>query len=346
VPAHVPSDRRTLLPITPVQRPAAAVEVAVPGHAWVPSAAIRKRLDDGPVAYVKLASGCDRRCTFCAIPSFRGSFVSRPPQDVLAEAQWLAGTGAREIVLVSENSTSYGKDLGDLRALEQLLPQLAAVDGIDRIRVAYLQPAELRPSLLETIATTPGVAPYFDLSFQHASSAVLRRMKRFGGTDAFLDLLVRVRELAPDAGARSNVIVGFPGETEDEVAELEQFLAAAKLDAVGVFGYSDEEGTAAAGFSGKLDRDVIDARVERIFTVAHEVAGQRAEDRVGTRVEVLVEDADEDGVFGRGAHQGPEVDGVVRLVDGEDLTRGQLVPTFVVDSEGIDLTAKVTGEPW
>jgi MiaB/RimO family radical SAM methylthiotransferase len=329
-----------------VQRPAVAVEVAVPGHAWVPSAAIRKRLDDGPVAYVKLASGCDRRCTFCAIPSFRGSFVSRPPQDVLAEAQWLAGTGAREIVLVSENSTSYGKDLGDLRALELLLPQLAAVDGIDRIRVAYLQPAELRPSLLETIATTPGVAPYFDLSFQHASPAVLRRMKRFGGTDAFLDLLSRVRELAPDAGARSNVIVGFPGETEDDVAELERFLAGAQLDAVGVFGYSDEEGTAAAEFAGKVDQDEIDARADRIFTLAHEVAGQRAEDRVGTRVEVLVEGVDEDGVFGRAAHQGPEVDGVVRLVDGEGLVRGRLVPAFVLDSAGIDLTAKVTGEPW
>jgi ribosomal protein S12 methylthiotransferase len=175
---------------------------------------------------------------------------------------------------------------------------------------------------------------------------VLRRMKRFGGTEAFLDLLARARELAPDAGARSNVIVGFPGETEDDVAELERFLAAAQLDAVGVFGYSDEEGTAAAGFSGKLDQDEIDARVERIFTVAHEVAAQRAEDRVGTRVDVLVEGSDEDGVFGRAAHQGPEVDGVVRLVDGAEPARGRIVPAFVLDSEGIDLTAKVTGEPW
>ena len=133
--------------------------MAVPGHAWLPTAAVRNRLDDAPVAYLKLASGCDRRCTFCAIPSFRGSFVSRPPADVLDEAKWLASTGARELVLVSENSTSYGKDLGDLRALETLLPQLAAVDGIERIRVSYLQPAELRPSLLETLATTPGVAP-------------------------------------------------------------------------------------------------------------------------------------------------------------------------------------------
>ena len=126
-------------------------------------------------APLKLASGCDRRCSFCAIPSFRGAFVSRRPPEILAEARWLAASGVRELVLVSENSTSYGKDLGDLRLLEELLPELAAVDGIERVRVSYLQPAELRPGLIEVIASTPGVAPYFDLSFQHASGRVLRR---------------------------------------------------------------------------------------------------------------------------------------------------------------------------
>src|SRR5579875_3338685 len=184
---HVPRDRRTLLPVAPAHRPAAAPHVAVPGHEWLPTNVQRWRLDGGPIAYLKLASGCDRRCTFCAIPSFRGAFVSRPPADVLAEAQWLAAHGAREIVLVSENSTSYGKDLGDLRALEKLLPRLAAIDGIDRVRISYLQPAEMRPGLLETMASTPGLAAYFDLSFQHASARVLRRMRRFGGTEAFLD---------------------------------------------------------------------------------------------------------------------------------------------------------------
>src|SRR5581483_10180904 len=152
----------------------------------------------------------------------------------------------RELVLVSENSTSYGKDLGDPRLLEKLLPQLAAVDGVERVRVSYLQPAELRPGLVEAIATTPGVAPYFDLSFQHASPTVLRRMRRFGSTESFLALLEQVRRNAPEAGARSNVIVGFPGETEEDVVELEQFLVAARLDVVGVFGYSDEDGTEAA----------------------------------------------------------------------------------------------------
>jgi ribosomal protein S12 methylthiotransferase len=343
---HAPRDRRTLLPVSPVQRPAARESVAVPGHAWVPTTAVRNRLDDAPVAYLKLASGCDRRCTFCAIPSFRGSFVSRPPEDVLAEAKWLAGTGARELVLVSENSTSYGKDLGDLRALEALLPQLADVDGIDRVRVSYLQPAELRPTLLEALAATPGVAPYFDLSFQHASPTVLRRMKRFGGTEAFLELLARARAITPDLGARSNVIVGFPGETDDDVAELERFLSAARLDAIGVFGYSDEDGTDAAGFDGKLDADTVAERVERVTALADELVAQRAEDRVGTRVEVLVEDLDDDGVVGRAAHQGPDVDGAVRLLGAEGLRRGQLVPAFVVDTDGVDLVARVDGPPW
>jgi ribosomal protein S12 methylthiotransferase len=344
--AHRPRDRRLLLPVAPAQRPAALSDVALPGHAWLPSGLARTRLDDSPVAYLKLASGCDRRCTFCAIPSFRGSFVSRPPNEVQAEARWLASTGAREVVLVSENSTSYGKDLGDLRALERLLPELADIDGIERIRVSYLQPAELRPALLEALAGTPGVAPYFDLSFQHASAPVLRRMKRFGATESFLDLLARVRGLAPDAGARSNVIVGFPGETEADVAELERFLIQARLDVVGVFGYSDEDGTDAAGFEDKLAPDVINARVERVTALAEELMSQRAEDRIGTRVDVLVEEVG-DEIIGRAAHQGPEVDGTTRLVGATDtIRRGQFVAATVLDAEGIDLVATVDTPPW
>jgi ribosomal protein S12 methylthiotransferase len=340
---HSPRDRRTLLPLAPAHRPAAAAaQTPLPGHGWLPGGGIvRTRLDDGPLGYLKIASGCDRRCTFCAIPSFRGAFVSRPPADVLAEARWLAADGVREVVLVSENSTSYGKDLGDVHALEKLLPQLAAVDGLERVRVSYLQPAELRPSLLEAIATLPGLAPYFDLSFQHASPTVLRRMKRFGSTDSFLDLLARVRELAPEAGARSNVIVGFPGETEGDLDELARFLTLARLDAVGVFGYSDEHGTAAAGFDGKLDVAEIAARVGHVSAVAEELMSQRAEERIGTRVEVLVEETDEHGrAVGRAAHQGPDVDGTT-VVTGAGAERGALVPAVVDGSDGVDLTATV-----
>jgi ribosomal protein S12 methylthiotransferase len=338
---HTPRDRRTLLPITPVARAEAAPEVPIPGHAWGPRVA-RRRLDAAPVAPLKLASGCDRRCTFCAIPSFRGSFVSRPAEDVLAEAAWLAGQGVRELFLVSENSTSYGKDLGDLRLLESLLPELAAVPGIVRVRVSYLQPAELRPSLLQVIATTPGVAAYYDLSFQHASEPVLRRMRRFGSTERFLALLASARELRPDLGARSNVIVGFPGETKADVAELERFLTGARLDVVGVFGYSDEDGTEAAGYPGKVRPDVIARRVDRLSRLVEELTAQRAEERVGDLVEVLVESVEDgpDGVLveGRAEHQAPEVDGSTTVVGGTPAV-GDLVRARVTGTEGVDLVA-------
>ena len=341
--SHEPRDRRTLLPVTPVQRRTTTVDVGIPGHAGGPRQVLRKRLDDGPVAPLKLASGCDRRCAFCAIPSFRGSFVSRTPDDVLADAEWLATQGVRELVLVSENSTSYGKDLGDLRALEKLLPQLAAVDGITRVRVSYLQPAELRPSLVEAIATTPGVAAYFDLSFQHASGPLLRRMRRFGDRERFLELLADIRALSPAAGCRSNVIVGFPGETEDDVDELERFLDAARLDAVGVFGYSDEDGTEAASMSDKVPAELIEARVQRITGLVEELTAQRAEERIGSTVDVVVETLDGDRVEGRGEHQAPEVDGTVEIVDAGAVVVGDTLTVRVVASDGVDLVATRSG---
>jgi ribosomal protein S12 methylthiotransferase len=346
VAAHQPTDRRTLLPITPVQRPAAAENVAVPGHGWGPRV-LRTRLDSAPVAALKIASGCDRRCSFCAIPSFRGSFVSRLPAEILAEAAWLAEQGARELYLVSENSTSYGKDLprehGGPDALQRLLPRLAAVPGIDRVRVSYLQPAETRPGLVETIATTPGVADYFDLSFQHSSEAVLRRMRRFGSTDSFLELTGRIRALAPNAGIRTNVIVGFPGETEDDLAELERFLVGARMDAVGVFGYSDEDGTEAADLPDKLDADVVAERVGRISALVEELSTQRAEDRVGSKVDVLIErlDGEDEDCAGRAAHQAPEVDGECVLLDGgAGLAVGDLARCEVIDAAGVDLMVR------
>jgi MiaB/RimO family radical SAM methylthiotransferase len=306
---------------------------------------LRRRLDSGPVASLKLASGCDRRCAFCAIPAFRGAFVSRDPQELLAEAEWLARTGVRELVLVSENSTSYGKDLGDPRALEKLLPQLAAVDGIVRVRASYLQPAETRPGLVEVIATTPGVAAYYDLSFQHSSEPVLRRMRRFGSTDRFLELLDSARKLAPEAGARSNFIVGFPGETKADVDELVRFLTDARLDAIGVFDYSDEDGTEAAGLEGKIKEDTIKRRYDRITSLAEELCAQRAEDRLGSLVEVLVDTVDDDEIEGRAEHQAPEVDGSTTLVSGETgvdlaaLRPGDLVRARVTATEGVDLVA-------
>jgi len=354
---HTPQDRRTLLAITPVDRDASTL--SVPGHGVVPTGStteigagapasgprsVRRRLDGGPMAPLKLASGCDRRCSFCAIPSFRGSFVSRRPGDVLQEGRWLAEQGAKELFLVSENSTSYGKDLGDLRLLETLLPELAAIDGIDRVRVSYLQPAETRPGLIDAIASTPGVVPYFDLSFQHASAGVLRRMRRFGDPESFLDLLGRIRTLAPGAGVRSNVIVGFPGETEGDLQTLCDFLEAARMDVTGVFGYSDEDGTEAASYDGKLCADEVRERTEHVSTLVEELNAQRAEDRIGESVSVLVESVGDGLVEGRAAHQGPEVDGTTSLEGAPAGVRvGDVVCAEVVATEGVDLVARPIG---
>jgi len=352
--SHTPRDRRTLLPLSPATRQ--GTDVAVPGHGsdlpdLPPGVApasgprvLRRRLDGRPWAPLKIASGCDRRCAFCAIPAFRGAFLSRRPSDVLAEARWLGERGVRELFLVSENSTSYGKDLGDLRLLETMLPELAAVEGIARVRVSYLQPAEMRPSLLEAMTSTPGVVPYFDLSFQHASAPLLRRMRRFGGAESFLGLLEQVRAAAPLAGVRSNVIVGFPGESEEDVAELEQFLVAARLDVVGVFGYSDEDGTEAETYDGKLAPQVVAERVTRVGDLIEQLTAQRADERIGERVEVLVEELELDdergpSAHGRALHQGPDVDGTTRL-PASGLAVGDVVQARVVASEGVDLLAE------
>jgi ribosomal protein S12 methylthiotransferase len=359
LPSHAPRDRRTLLPLAPVARPGTHAG-HVPGHAAAalddgprdpadqPHPAvigpgwIRRRITTGPVASLKIASGCDRRCAFCAIPSFRGALVSRPPDEVVAEAAWLAGQGVRELVLVSENSTSYGKDLADPRALERLLERLADVPDVARIRVSYLQPAEVRPDLVSTMTDLASVADHFDLSFQHASAPLLRRMRRFGGSEAFLELIGSIRRRAPRAGIRSNVIVGFPGETEADVAELCAFLGAAQLDAVGVFGYSDEDGTEAARLDGHHDEAEIRARVDEVSAIADEVMAQRAERRVGEPVQVLVEAIDGLRAEGRAEHQGPE-DGSTTVHLPPEL-RGTMAPgamlrARVVSSDGVDLHA-------
>ncbi|WP_328998943.1 radical SAM protein [Kribbella sp. NBC_00709] len=319
---------------------------------------MRRRLDGGPMAPLKLASGCDRRCAFCAIPMFRGAFMSRRPAEVLREAEWLADNNVRELFLVSENSTSYGKDLGDLRLLETLVGEIAQVPGIIRVRVSYLQPAEMRPTLISAMTSTPGVVPYFDLSFQHASGPLLRRMRRFGDSERFLELIAQVRATAPTAGIRSNVIVGFPGETEEDVDILCDFLSRAGLDAIGVFGYSDEDGTEAETYDGKLDEDTIAARLDRVTRLAEDLTSARAESRIGELLEVLIESTDadlldDDGLGaaelagagrtgeGRAAHQGPEVDGSTTVTGLPDGVRvGDLVSAKVVASDGVDLIAE------
>jgi len=337
---HVPRDRRSLLPIAPADRPAAredAINESYASSLGAGGSLFRKRLGSAPWAPLKIASGCDRRCSFCAIPYFRGSFISRKPTEIIEEGRWLAQNGVTELFLVSENTTSYGKDLGDLKLMEKILPEFAAIEGVERVRLSYLQPAEMRPSLIQAMIESEKVAPYFDLSFQHSSPTVLRRMRRFGDSEKFLHLISQIRALSPEAGIRSNFIVGFPGETQEDFDELANFLSAAKLDAIGIFGYSDEDNTEALDLADKVDEDVICQRVESLSSLADEMVSLRATARIGENVRVLIEDKELQE--GRAAHQGPEVDGTTSFID-TNFEVGQYIDAVIIDSMGADLVAR------
>jgi ribosomal protein S12 methylthiotransferase len=311
-------------------------------------------------AYLKIASGCDRACTFCAIPSFRGRFRSRPLDELVAEGSWLVEQGARELVLVSENTTSWGKDLDCGRdGQPQLLRALAEIDGLERLRLMYLQPAELTTALLETMAAEPKVASYFDLSLQHVSGSVVKRMARSGDAERFAELIARIRDLDPDAVFRSNFILGFPGETEDDVRELEDFLAAQRLDWVGLFTFSVEDGTPSAQFADQVPAEVAEERRARVSELQERLADEAALEFVGRRLEVTVEERlGEDGTpaddgevasvtVGRSYREAPDTDGEVQLVapDGTpaDLPVGRTVPATVVEAVGVDLVAVPDG---
>ena len=335
---HTPKDRRSLLPIAPVDRAQVREERKLVEVNPIGSV-LRKRLDNAPIAPLKIASGCDRRCSFCAIPYFRGSFISRKPDEIIEEAKWLADNGVSELYLVSENTTSYGKDFGDLKLMEKLLPELSKISGVERIRLSYLQPAEVRPSLLQAMISVEKVVPYFDLSFQHANRDLLRSMRRFGDGEKFLHLISQIRALSPNAGIRSNFIVGFPGETDAQFIDLVEFLSQAQLDAIGVFGYSDEDNTEALSLNGKVSPEVISERVEELSTLVDELITQRSEMRIGEQIRVLIEDEAEQE--GRAEHQGPDVDGSTFIKSRNKYRVGEYVNAVVSDVEGVDLIAQV-----
>ena len=334
---HTPKDRRTLLPIAPADRAEKKAAAQIDGPSPL-GTVLRKRLDNAPIAPLKIASGCDRRCSFCAIPYFRGSFVSRRPTEIIEEAKWLADNGVSEIYLVSENTTSYGKDFGDLKLMEKMLPDLSKIDGIKRIRLSYLQPAEVRPSLLQAMVSVDKVVPYFDLSFQHANGDLLRSMRRFGDGEKFLHLIAQIRALNPEAGIRSNFIVGFPGESDAQFMDLIEFLTQAQLDAIGIFGYSDEDKTEGKTLENKVEPELITERVNELSTLVDELITQRAEARIGQKVSVLIEDEVEQE--GRAEHQGPDVDGSTFVKSRNKYRVGEYVDAVVSDVIGVDLIAQ------
>ncbi len=316
---------------------------------------IRHRTAAGPRAwaYLKIASGCDRVCTFCAIPSFRGRFRSRTREEILAEAAWLTDQGVRELVLVSENTTSWGKDLPGGRGEQpRLLRELAEVDGVERIRLMYLQPAELTGPLLEAIATEPKVASYYDLSLQHVSAPVVRRMARSGDATRFAELIARARDLDPDAVFRSNFILGFPGETESDVDVLEEFLVDNRLDWVGLFPFSREDGTPSDAMDAQVPDDVTSARLERIRDVQEALADDAARRYIGRHLDVVVDEVVDDGdglvTSARSYREAPDTDGEVRLVgpDGRAarLPVGSTTTVEVVDAVGVDLIGRLAAD--
>jgi ribosomal protein S12 methylthiotransferase len=279
-----------------------------------------------PWAYVKVAEGCDRRCGFCAIPSFRGPQRSRTVHDILAEVEAL---DVSEVVLVAQDLASYGRDDGRPGAIVPLVEAVA--ERVDRVRLLYLYPSDLTDRLVDAILGT-GV-PYFDLSLQHVAPRLLRRMRRWGSGERFLDRIAAIRDRSPDATFRSNFIVGYPGETEDDHADLVAFIQAAQLDWCGFFPFSEEAGTYAATLDGRVERAFVRERLAELTELQDGITARRRQDLVGRRIEVLV---DAPGV-GRSHREAPEIDGVVHLP--ADLAPGAIAPVCVQAAIGPDLVA-------
>jgi ribosomal protein S12 methylthiotransferase len=304
----------------------------------------------GHTAYVKIAEGCDRICAFCAIPGIRGRFQSRPPDSVVAEARQLAAAGVRELVLVAQDSTSFGKDQPGRPRLAGLLRRLDGVDGLDWIRALYLYPTAVTDELIEVLATGRRLVPYVDVPLQHASDAVLRAMRR-GTTEARQRRLVeRLRAAIPGVAIRSTFIVGFPGETDADFERLCEFVREMRFDRAGVFRYSDEEGTAAAELPAKVPAPVARARQRALEALLSRLMAESLRSLVGREVDLLVDAGARDRALGRMPTQAPEIDGKIVLRGGA--RAGEIVRARVTGVRRLDLEAEpalpasaLAGEP-
>lgn len=299
---------------------------------------VRRTAPTLPYAYLKVAEGCDKACTFCAIPGIRGKQRSRPAREIVAEAARLVAEGVRELVLVAQDLAAYGRDLQARSTIGELLDEVAGVEGIERIRLLYLYPSEIRDPLIRRIAGYEQVASYFDLSLQHADAKLLRAMGRVGGVDRYRELIDTIRSADPAAALRSSFIVGFPGETEDHVETLAGFLTEVRLDWAGFFPYSPEEGTPAALLPGRVDPTEVTDRVRYLQQIQDDITAARNADQVGRVLDVLVDQV-EDGVpVGRSYREAPEIDGMITLDAG---VPGEIVRARIVGSYGPDLHAEV-----
>jgi ribosomal protein S12 methylthiotransferase len=291
-----------------------------------------------PYAYVKVAEGCDKPCTFCAIPLIRGAQRSRKGSNIREEIAFLTGNGVGEVVLVAQDLAAYGRDIGAPGGIVELIRMVTDVPGLRSLRLLYLYPKEIRQSLIEEIAGNPMVASYFDLSLQHASGDLLRAMKRPGDGTRYLDLIARIRAADAEAGLRSSFIVGFPGETEVQVEELATFLEEARLDWAGFFPYSPEEGTPAALLQGRVDREMVEERLRYLQGVQDDITAEANAAQVGRVLEVVVDQVEEGIPVGRTYRHAPEIDGVITLDRG---LAGEWVTVKIEASYGSELSGRV-----
>jgi ribosomal protein S12 methylthiotransferase len=295
-------------------------------------------------AYVKVAEGCDYTCSFCIIPTLRGSYRSRAEDSIVAEAEMLAARGVRELLLISQDTTFYGIDRGERGALARLLRRLNRIDGLSWIRMLYLYPTTITDDVLDAMAECEKVCRYVDLPLQHASDTVLKRMRRPGTRRGYDALLARIRTRLPDVTLRTTFIVGFPGETEADVNQLADFVTATGFDHVGVFTYSHEDGTRAHAFDDDVPADAKAARRDRLMSLQADLVTERLAQRVGTTVDVMVDGPSTESelvITGRLAGQAPEIDSVVVFTDCDptSLERGRIVQACVTGANGYDLVA-------
>jgi len=296
-------------------------------------------------AYVKVAEGCDYTCAFCIIPRLRGRYRSRPAGEIVREAQALADRGVKELLLISQDTTFYGNDVGERGALGRLLRQLDKVDGLEWIRLLYLYPTTIDDVMLDAMAESDKVCNYIDLPLQHASDAVLKRMRRPGTRASYERLLDRIRTRMPDVALRTTFIVGFPGETEDDIAELSAFISAVQFDHIGVFTYSHEEGTRAGEWNDDVPAASKRKRRDRLMAQQRTIVSAAQQRRVGSRVRLVVDGPSPEHELvlrGRLASQAPEIDPVVYLTDCDptEVSAGQFLDGEVVGAREYDLVVR------
>jgi ribosomal protein S12 methylthiotransferase len=298
-------------------------------------------------AYIKIAEGCDHPCTFCVIPNLRGKFRSRRFESVVAEAQRLVARGVREITLIGQDTTCYGEDLGIKDGLAQLLDTLAGIEGLRWLRFLYAYPNRITGRLLETIAKHDNICKYLDVPLQHASPSVLKAMKRGAGAEIFLKTLDKVRTAVPGIALRTSFIVGFPGETAEDIEVLEDFVTEAKFDWLGVFTYSHEEGSAAFSLSEQLPKRTIEARKRRLMKLQQGISKRAKQQWIGREVVVLAEgESDETPLLweGRTQFHAPEIDGKVYINDFgdlEELEKGRFYTAEIIQAHDYDVVARI-----